>query len=124
MRFKPDNEKAWLDYLLSVDKKSLVMDVDKEYGVRSDNQNRYYWKCLEIIANHTGHTSNELHQLFKRIFLEPEYKTILGRELKLPATTTSLNKIDFGTYFDRIRAEVATMGIELPTPIHDEAPLK
>jgi hypothetical protein len=117
LKFMPDNNKAWLDYLVSVDGKALVVDVDKEYGIRSQRQNRYYWKCLEIIGNETGHTSIDLHELFKRLFLVPRYTTILGRELKLPSSTQNLNKTEFGTYFEKIRSEVATMGITLPDPI-------
>lgn len=124
MKFVPDNTKSWLEYLLSVDGKSLVVDVEKEYGVRSDNQNRYYWKCLDIISISTGHTSIELHELFKRKFLPPKYMKILGTELKIPSSTTTLNKSEFVEYMMKIQAEVGSLGITLPEPIKDIAPLK
>ena len=124
LAFKPDNQKLWMEYMEKNDGKSLVIEIDKEYGVRSDNQNRYYWKCLDIISNSTGYSSTELHELFKRLFLPPKIKNILGREVKWPASTTELSKVEFGEYMDRIQSEVSTLGIVLPKPIKDIAPLK
>jgi hypothetical protein len=124
LAFQPSNKRDWLDYMEKNDGKALVVDIEREYGTRSDNQNRYYWLCLGVISNHTGYSSTELHELFKRLFLPPKIKKILGREVKWPASTTELNKSDFAEYMLRIGAEVATMGITLPTPIKDEAPLR
>ncbi len=97
-----DNKRAIADYLGSVDKKSLIISIDKEKSVRSMNQNNFYWFYLRLIANETGHTEQDLHDLFKRKFLPPEYKEILGVYMKLPASTTKLNKTDFGEYLDKI----------------------
>ena len=99
------NTKAISDFLYSVDKKSLVVKIDKEKSVRSFNQNSYYWLYLRLIANETGHTEMELHELFKRIFLPPVFMKVLGREIKTPRTTTSLSKHEFGEYLDKICAE-------------------
>ncbi len=108
-----DNKRAFTDYLSSVDGKKLVIQIDKEKSVRSLNQNSYYWFYLRLVANETGHTEQELHSLFKRIFLPPEMKVIMGRTIKLPATTTKLNKIEFGEYMERICAET---NVPLPDP--------
>lgn len=107
------NKKALRDFLLSIDKKDVWVRIERMTGKRSDNQNRFYWAYLTIIANETGHTENDLHELFKRIFLPPQFKSILGREVKMPATTTSLNKADFGEYMERICAET---GVPIPDP--------
>lgn len=116
--------KVWLDYLLSVDGKPLIVDIRRETGVRSNNQNNYYWACMEIISNSTGHTAEELHSLFKRLFLPPKYIKVLGRELKVPGSTSTLNKSEFVEYMMKISAEVAQMGITLPEPEKDIAKLK
>lgn len=108
-----DNQRAVDDYLASVDKKSLIIRIDKEKSVRSYNQNRYYWFYLRLIANDSGHTEDELHQLFKRIFLPPTFITVLGREIKVPSTTKGLNKNEFSEYLDKIAAET---NIPLPDP--------
>ncbi|MFA6314951.1 MAG: hypothetical protein WC648_01095 [Candidatus Paceibacterota bacterium] len=108
-----DNKKAIQDYLFTVDGKALIVKIERETGRRSQSQNNFYWSYLTIIANETGHTENELHELFKRIFLPPQYKTILGREVKLPASTTNLNKVEFGEYMDKICAET---NVPIPDP--------
>jgi hypothetical protein len=124
MKLMPDNQRAWLDYLLSVDGKKLVVEIERETGVRSDSQNRTYWMRLELIANHTGHSAEELHQLFKRLYLPPKFKKILGRDLKLPSSTTGLNKSEFSEYMMKIEAEATSLGIVLPEIVKDIAPLK
>ncbi len=106
-----DNQKALSDFLFSVDKKNLIIKIDKEKTVRSYNQNRYYWFYLRLIANDCGHTEDELHQLFKRIFLVPEFKVILGTEIKIPRTTQKLDKNEFSNYLDKICART---GVPLP----------
>lgn len=113
MKLVPDNQKAWLDYLLSVDKKKLVVSIEQEKWVRTTSQNSFYWAYLRIIANETGETEDDLHSLFKRKFLPPEFVTILGVEIKRPASTTKLDKIAFGEYMDKISAMT---GIPIPDP--------
>lgn len=113
MQLVMDNQRAWLDYLLSVDKKKLVVSIEQEKWVRSASQNNFYWAYLRIIANETGETEDNLHSLFKRKFLPPEFKTILGVEVKLPASTTKLDKVAFGEYMDKISAMT---GVPIPNP--------
>ena len=109
----PDNQRAWLDYLLSVDGKKLVVNIEQEKWVRSASQNNFYWAYLRIIANETGETETDLHDLFKRKFLPPQFKKILGVEVKLPASTTKLDKVSFGEYMDKI---FALTNVPIPNP--------
>jgi hypothetical protein len=105
------NKKALSDYLSTVEGKGLWIRIERMTGQRSDTQNRFYWAYIRVIANETGHSDQELHELFKRLFIPPQWKTILGREVKLPGSTTNLSKSDFGEYLDRIAAET---GIPVP----------
>ena len=41
---------------------------------RSAEQNKYYWKILSIIAEYTGSTKENLHDIFKEKFLIDIYK--------------------------------------------------
>jgi len=113
MSLKMDNTRAWLDYLLSVEGKKLVINIGQEKWVRSASQNRFYWSYLRIIANETGETEDDLHSLLKRKFLPPEFKTILRVEMKRPASTTKLDKIAFGEYMDKISAMT---NVPIPDP--------
>lgn len=115
LQFKPDNIRAWLLFLEQNDGKKLVLDVNREKSKRSLDQNAYLWGVVyKVIADHTGYSETEVHEVFKRMFLPPRFIKWKGREIKLPNTTTELNKAEFGEYITRIQAEVADMGITIP----------
>lgn len=80
---------------------------------RSSSQNAYYWVYLGIIAKETGELENDLHQLFKRKFLAPVFRTVMGEEVSIPRSTTKLSKMDFGDYLDKI---CALTNVPLPDP--------
>lgn len=111
MAFIPDNKKSWLEYLIANEGKSLVVEVELEKGIRSMNQNNLYWMYLGVIEKETGNLATDLHELFKRKFLPPIPKKILGVEFKIPASTTNLNKIEFGEYMDKI---CSLTGVPIP----------
>lgn len=105
------NQKVIEDFLYANDGKEFWVRLDRTTGKRSLSQNNFYWIYLEIISKENGHTAKELHELFKRLFLKPQFTKVLGRELKLPASTTELSKHDFGEYLDKICAET---GVPIP----------
>jgi len=37
----------------------------KEIGVRSPQQNNYYWSIVELLGNELGYTKREMHELLK-----------------------------------------------------------
>ena len=109
-----DTPEKWKRYLSGFDEGTkLTIEIDKAKNNRSLSQNRYYWLYLGIISNETGHTEEELHELFKRKFLPPTHKVILGTGFKLPASTTDLSKHDFSEYLDKI---CALTGVPIPDP--------
>lgn len=115
LTFKPDNQRAWLDYIEKNDKKKVVIDIGLEKSKRSLSQNDYLWGVVyKKIAEHTGHTEDELHEYFKRKCLPPKFIKVMGKEIKVPSSTTELNKVEFSEYIEKIRAEVAPMGIVIP----------
>jgi len=72
---------------------------------RSDQQNAYYWLYLGVIASETGDDPNSLHEYFKRAFLPPRFIEVMGKEVKIPASTAKLNKSDMAEYLMRIASE-------------------
>ena len=70
----------------------------------------------KTIAIDSGHSENEIHDYMKRVCLPPKFVKIMGKEIKMPASTTELNKAEFGEYIEKIRAEVSPMGIFIPEP--------
>lgn len=91
--------------------------VGKKQRDRTLSQNAWYWGCiLPIIASETGHTVNELHEIYKRMFLDPKIITYREIDFKIPSTTTTTNTVEFTNYIEKVRAEAASMGIIIPDP--------
>lgn len=80
---------------------------------RTLSQNAFYWLYLGVIERETGNSANDLHELFKRILLPPRYINVMGREVKIPSSTSSLSKTDFSEYMEKICAET---GVPIPDP--------
>jgi len=113
-KLKLDTPESWKRYLSGFNEgDELVMDIDKKKNIRSLSQNRYYWLYLNVIETETGNTANDLHELFKRLFLPPTNKTILNTSIRLPASTTDLSKNDFSEYMEKI---CAMTGVPIPDP--------
>lgn len=89
----------------------VTVKVDKL--TRSLSQNAYYWVYLGVIADETGDNADDLHEFFKRKLLPPRFITVLGTEVKIPASTTDLDKMAFGEYLDQI---CALTNVPLPDP--------
>jgi hypothetical protein len=99
------------DWMHANDGKYITIELEK-VG-RTNSQNSYYWFYLGVIERETGENSDDLHEFFKRKLLPPVFKTIRGEEIKLPASTTDLDKIGFGEYLDKISA---LTNVPLPNP--------
>jgi hypothetical protein len=108
-----ESEKRWTDHISSLSEGRYTIEVLKYKKNRSGRQNNYYWLYLSVISDETGDDSINLHEYFKRKFLPPRFIKILGREVKLPASTTKLNSAEFTNYIMRIEAET---GILSPDP--------
>ena len=108
----PESYKRYLSGFNEGEK--IVIDIEKKKNKRSLSQNAYYHVYLSVIEAETGNTADDLHEYFKRKFLRPQEKTILGVEMKLPASTTNLSKHDFSEFLDRI---CALTGVPIPDPV-------
>jgi len=99
------------EYLKSLKKGKVQIEIKKVRAIRSLQQNALYWMWLSIISNDTGFTPDELHTTFRSMFL-----TDHSQRLPVVRSTTVLNKIQFGLYLDKIEREAGKMGIILPVP--------
>lgn len=80
---------------------------------RSLSQNALYHLYLSVIERETGNNSHDLHEYFKRVLLPPRLIKVMGKELKIPASTTQLTKTEFGEYMEKICAETS---VPIPNP--------
>lgn len=120
------------NYGYSLFKQNLQENEGKTYRIellvstRSLSQNALYWMFLEQIEIETGNNTDDLHEWAKRKFLKPKMIKVNGEEMKIPGSTTDLNKIQFSDYMDKIASEV---GVAIPDSERhlreqDLAPLK
>lgn len=102
-----------------------TLKIEKQISTRSLNQNQLYWLFLGVIERETGNNANELHEYFRRTLLAPKFIKVLGKEIKIPKSTTELSKLEFADYLDKISSETE---IQIPDSeaynnFQDTAPL-
>lgn len=89
--------------------------------IRSTQQNRWLWGvCYKMIAEHTGYSADEIHELMKHRFLRHfiDIETRNGIEqLETVKSTTQLNTIEFNSYTTQIQQWASIeLGISIPDP--------
>ena len=106
-------KQQWKFKRLDDDKERLNSTSDGRYVVeiynadpRTNAQNRYYRVMLEIIAQDTGHTKDELHAVFKNMFLNVNDQGII--------TTTQETVEQFSKYVENIKKRCAVNGYIVP----------
>lgn len=92
-----------------LDGTAVTVRIERAYRQRSTQQNKFYWGTLvHAIAEHTGFTPGETHDVLKQMFL-PQQKTLQDKRgvvihsLVIGGTTTRLSTLEFTHYCDRIR---------------------
>ena len=75
----------------------------KETGVRSSQQNNYYWNIVRILAEELGYTENEMHSSIKNHFEVESTKTLSTKE--------------FASFIERlVRWSAIELNIVIPDP--------
>jgi hypothetical protein len=85
---------------------------------RSLNQNAYMWGVVyTMIAAETGHTTEEVHEFMKGMFLPRSFITIGKKTEQLIKSTTTLSTLDMEEYLEHVRAFAATeLNMTIPLP--------
>lgn len=117
------NAVRWLDFIAKHQGKYVRIEEIK--NKRSLNQNSLLWTWYELIASHCGYSANEVHRIFKGLFLKPKILKYRGRDIRMSASTTELTKGEMVSYMLDIEHEAAQLGVILPHPDDkDQAILK
>jgi len=96
--------------------KPWTVTVDPHRKKRSLGQNNLYHEWVGIIANHTGHSHDEVHEWCKEEFLPPRAVVIDGKTREY-RSTTGLSTGEMATYMDRVSAFAGSdLGLFLPAP--------
>ena len=90
-----DRAKFLNDVALFDDNIKIVIEVKEAKDIRTNAQNRLWWKWIEIISDETGNDKQELHSILKYKFLLKE-EMIDGELHQGLKSTTTLTKEEFG----------------------------
>lgn len=97
-------------------KKLYTVEVLEKKATRTISQNSLMWLWLTCIEFETGNDRNELHDIFKKKWLQPKSTHLYGEQIER-YTTTDLNTTEFKYYLDKIQTFASSeLGIRLPDP--------
>ena len=106
-----------MSYIQRLDiKKLFTVEVLQKNPNRSISQNSLYWLWLTCLEHETGQDRNEIHDLFKEMFILPVETEVFGRKI-IRHTTTDKDTLQFKYYLDKIQIFASTeLAITLPDP--------
>jgi len=104
MRFPCRVENGKLKILSRSEFDNVISNLNGDYyieivetGVRSSQQNNYYWKIVDMLADELGYTRREMHQAIKDHFEIQSTKTLTTKEFsKLIERIIRWSAIDLG----------------------------
>lgn len=95
----------------------MVVHVGKERRIRSNKQNRYaYGVCLQLLSEHTGHTTDELKQYLKKEFGWVKVIQVGGKAVEVLRSTSDMDTAEFEKFMSQIRMLGDTLGVYIPEP--------
>jgi hypothetical protein len=100
----------------------VLVTVERKYATRSQLQNAWYWsQVVGLVADHTGYTPDEIHEIYKAKFIPKAMSVADGNgeivdEVVLGGSTTRMDTVQFSEYCEQIRMWAATIGVVIPDP--------
>ena len=106
------------------DRFDYEVSVRRLYANRSIQQNRYYFGVVvELLAEHTGYTRDETHDILKMQFLPKQLAVCDGNgevkgEFVVGGSTRKLTTTEFQQYIEAIQRWAAeTLDVFIPDPV-------
>lgn len=118
IRPSPAQNQIIRNYLQTREGKAVAVKFSRPMSTRSKSANAYYWGvCLTLIAESTGHTTEEVHQAVKELFLPRRFVRLGHNEIEVAKSTTELMTDEFEKYLTQLRAWAETeLNITIPLP--------
>jgi len=118
-----DNDKLNTYLLKFSANDSLEVILRKESKLRSLRQNRYYWAVIiSMLSEELGHSEDEMHEIFKAMFLTNEVDLVTktgNRHFNITKSTTELTTKKMEVYLEKIRM-FAEMELDIFLPLPNE----
>jgi len=90
-----DNKAKFIDEVAKFDDDvRIVIEVREAKDVRTNSQNRLWWKWMQILGDNLGYSKTEIHDIAKYKFLLKE-EMIDGEIHQSLKSTTTLTKSEF-----------------------------
>lgn len=101
----------------------VALTVRRARAARSVQQNRFLWGvAYALLAEHTGHTADEIHEIAKGMLL-PKTKAVCDGngevvgEFVIGGSTAALNTQEMGDYIAALRSwSLEKLGVLIPEP--------
>jgi hypothetical protein len=101
----------------------VLIRLERAHATRSQQQNAWYWsQVVGQVAQHTGYTADEIHEIYKAKFI-PKHLAItdgngeIRGEFVLGGSTVKLDTQAFADYCERIREWAADeLNVVIPDP--------
>lgn len=111
-----DNPKWLRGMVQQYDDAPVVVVIERKRKSKSKEQSGYYWAVvLQYISEHTGHSSEDLHDIFKAKYLRRK-KRWRGKDMVTLASTNELSVGEMAEYITNVILEANDLGIEVPPP--------
>ena len=112
-----DKPESFKQHLLALNGKRVQVTVEKIKHTRSHSQNAYYWGVVvKLIAQHTGHDPEQIHELLKQMF-SPKWHFSSVSAPGIPTSTTRLDTLEFVEYTEKCRVWANEfLGLQIPLP--------
>jgi hypothetical protein len=95
----------------------VQLDIDRKKIPRSHQQNAYLWAAVyPVIAEHTGNSIPEIHEVCKQMFLPPRQMSIGDGIVTVAGSTARLTTAEMMDYIDRVIALAGELGCVVQTP--------
>lgn len=112
IKFQSDHQHLlWKDALKKLDGKQVRIELTTKQLTRTQQQNKFYWLYLQVIAEETGNDIETLHCWAKGKFLTESICEVFGDKVRRVKSTTELSKNDFAEFMEKISGET---GVPIP----------
>lgn len=111
-----DNERWFRGMLQGYDDCKVTVVVERQKSHPSSEQRGYLWGVVyPEISRHTGHSPDELHEIFKARHLVKKHLW-RGAELTTVRSTGDLTMNELAEFITDVVVEAGELGIEVPPP--------
>jgi hypothetical protein len=113
------NPKWFRGMLQQYDDCAVMVTVERKRKSRSKEQLGYLWGVVyPTISEHTGHSPEELHAIYKAKFLKRKVHW-RGADMAVLTSTSRLTANEMAEFITNIIVDAAELEIEIPEPDKD-----